>query len=77
MKLIRNRHPETDFKFINLGIAGHRAESLRARWQTDCIAHQLEVVSILIGVNDTWHRTADINWMPHAYFLGMLSVLSD
>ncbi len=67
-ELIRNRHPGTDFEFINLGISGNRAENLRDRWQEDCIAHQPDLVSILIGVNDTWHRSGDKNWMPHDYF---------
>ncbi len=30
-EFIANRHPGTDFEFINLGISGHRAEDLRAR----------------------------------------------
>ncbi|MBQ4353832.1 MAG: SGNH/GDSL hydrolase family protein [Clostridia bacterium] len=67
-ELIRNRHPGTDFEFINLGISGNRAENLRDRWQADCIDLQPDVVSILIGVNDTWHRAGDKNWMPHDYF---------
>lgn len=27
-----------------------------------------DVISILIGINDTWHRAAEKNWMPHEYF---------
>lgn len=72
-ELIKNRHPGTDFEFINLGISGDRAESLRARWENDCIKYQPDVVSILIGINDTWHRSGwngigEKNWMPHEYF---------
>jgi lysophospholipase L1-like esterase len=67
-ELIANRHPGTDFEFINLGISGNRAESLRDRWQKDCVDVQPDLVSILIGVNDTWHRAGDRNWMPHEYF---------
>lgn len=67
-ELIKNRHPGTDFEFINLGVGGDRAESLRARWDEECIKHQPDVVSILIGINDTWHRSAEKNWMPHEYF---------
>ncbi len=65
---IKNRHPETEFEFINLGISGHRAENLRDRWASDCTDLKPDVVSILIGVNDTWHRAAEKNWMPHEYF---------
>ncbi len=66
--LIANRHPGTDFEFINLGISGNRAENLRERWQADCIDHQPDLVSILIGVNDTWHFSEKEAWMPNEYF---------
>ena len=66
--IIKHRHPGTDFEFINLGISGNRTENLRERWQQDCIDIQPDLVSILIGVNDTWHRAAEKNWMPHEYF---------
>ncbi|MBR4960725.1 MAG: SGNH/GDSL hydrolase family protein [Clostridia bacterium] len=65
---IAARHPDVDFTFYDLGISGNRAENLRDRWQADCIAYDPDFVSILIGVNDTWHRAAEQNWMPHEYF---------
>lgn len=67
-ELIKARHPATEFEFLDLGIGGNRAENLRDRWTADCIDYQPDVVSILIGVNDTWHRAGDRNWMPHEYF---------
>ena len=67
-ELITADHPKTDFEFINLGISGNKAEDLRARWQADCIDHQPDVVSILIGVNDTWHHAESGNWMSHDHF---------
>lgn len=67
-ELIEKRHPFDFIEYINLGISGDRAESLRARWQADCVDVQPDVVSILIGINDTWHRAAEKNWMPHEYF---------
>ena len=65
---IAARHPDVDFTFYALGISGNRAENLRDRWQADCIAYDPDFVSILIGVNDTWHRAAEENWMPREYF---------
>ncbi len=44
------------FAFLNRGISGNRAKDLRARWQVDCLALRPDVVSILIGINDTWRR---------------------
>ncbi len=67
-ELIKNRHPGTEFEFINLGISGHKTENLRARWDTDCIAVQPDLVSILIGINDTWHHAGKRDWIPHDVF---------
>ncbi len=57
---VREAHPQTELEFINLGISGNRTCDLVARWQTDCIDLQPDLVSILIGVNDTW-RAFDRN----------------
>lgn len=65
---IRYRHPGTDFEFINLGISGNQTKDLRARWQADCIDLQPDVVSILIGVNDTWHHAGDRSWLTAEYY---------
>jgi Lysophospholipase L1 and related esterases len=65
---LRKTFPQLDFEFINTGISGDRAESLLARWNEDTIALEPDVISILIGVNDTWHRDADGNWMTEEYF---------
>jgi len=42
--------------FINTGISGDRVRDLRARWNKDCLDHSPDIVSIMIGVNDTWRR---------------------
>jgi lysophospholipase L1-like esterase len=65
---IKAAYPDADIEFIDLGISGNRAENLRDRWTEDAIAHQPDVISILIGVNDTWHRAAYKDWMPQEYF---------
>ena len=54
--LIREAHPDTDFEFINLGISGNRTDQLFDRLYKDAIALQPDVISILIGINDIWHR---------------------
>ncbi len=76
--MIQARHPDTEFEFIDLGISGNRVENLRERWQTDCIDILPDVVSILIGVNDTWHRADARNWIPHEEFEAIYrSLLTD
>ncbi len=49
-------YPEKKVNFINRGISGNRVKDLQARWQEDCIDVKPDVVSILIGINDTWRR---------------------
>lgn len=49
-------NPELDIEFINLGISGNRTGQLFDRLYPDCIELQSDVVSILIGINDVWHR---------------------
>jgi acyl-CoA thioesterase I len=49
-------YPELGLTFLNRGISGNRVVDLEKRWDTDCIALSPDVLSILIGVNDTWRR---------------------
>lgn len=65
---IKNRHPDTEFEFINLGISGNKVEDLVNRWQTDCIDLQPDIVSILIGINDVWHRADGRKWLDNGIF---------
>ena len=57
---ISSSHPETEFEFINLGISGNRTDQLFDRLYPDAIALQPDVISILIGINDIWHRRSNI-----------------
>ncbi len=54
-RLLRD-HPRHGLLLWNRGISGNRVPDLLARWQTDCLALQPDLVSILIGVNDLWHK---------------------
>ncbi len=47
------------YNFINRGISGNRVVDLYARWKIDALNLRPDVISILIGVNDTWHEQ---NW---------------
>ena len=49
-------HPDVAFDFINLGISGNRTCQLFDRLYKDGIELQPDVISILIGINDVWHR---------------------
>ncbi|MBR6784618.1 MAG: SGNH/GDSL hydrolase family protein [Clostridia bacterium] len=67
-ELIKAAHPETDFEFINLGISGNQTKDLVDRLQSDFIDIQPDLVSIHIGINDTWHRAAERNWLGNDVF---------
>lgn len=47
---------DIEWNFINRGISGNRIVDLYARWKADCINLAPDILSILIGVNDTWHH---------------------
>ena len=46
-------HPEKQFHFLNRGISGNRITHLAERWQTDTLDLKPNVLSILVGINDT------------------------
>jgi lysophospholipase L1-like esterase len=48
--------PADDLTVLNRGISGHKVPQLAARWEKDCIELKPDVLSILIGVNDIWHK---------------------
>ena len=43
-------------KIINVGTSGHRLVDLEERWERDVLAHNPTLVSVNIGINDTWRR---------------------
>ncbi|WP_114855367.1 SGNH/GDSL hydrolase family protein [Brachybacterium sp. YJGR34] len=60
---------------LNRGIGGDKAAHLRERFEADCLEPSPDVVTIYVGVNDSWHRftrgelvtdesfEADYRWM--------------
>lgn len=49
-------NPSHRVRFINRGVSGARTVELVSRWDTDCLAHKPDVVSVMIGINDVWRR---------------------
>ncbi len=54
--MLDDAFPDVTFEFINLGISGNRTEHLVERLESDFVAMQPDIVSILIGINDVWHH---------------------
>ena len=55
-RLIAEAFPDTEFEFINQGISGNRTCQLFDRLYPDAIAFEPDIISVLIGINDIWHR---------------------
>jgi lysophospholipase L1-like esterase len=57
--LLLARNPALNLKIVNTGISGDTVIDLKDRWQRDCIAHQPNVLSVLVGINDVWRRAME------------------
>ena len=53
-------HPDMDYQFYNRGISGNTVVDLAQRWQTDTLDLKPDVLSILVGVNDSTYWL--FNW---------------
>ncbi len=45
-----------NIQIYNRGISGNKVPELQNRWKEDCIDLKPNILSILIGVNDYWHK---------------------
>jgi acyl-CoA thioesterase I len=54
VRVVAERLP--DRRIINAGIGGNRAVDLRDRWHIDVVEQRPEVLSVFVGINDTWRR---------------------
>ncbi len=49
-------YAELNLKIYNKGISGNKVYQLAERWDKDCLDLKPDVLSIMIGVNDFWHK---------------------
>ena len=54
VRIIAARLPKR--QVINVGISGNRVIDLRDRWHIDVVEQKPEILSVYIGINDTWRR---------------------
>ncbi|GAX59725.1 lysophospholipase L1 and related esterase [Candidatus Scalindua japonica] len=52
-RTLSDRYSQCSIRFINQGISGDKIRDLNIRWERDCIDIKPDLLSILIGVNDT------------------------
>lgn len=43
-------------RVLNRGVSGDRVADLRARWQRDTLDLAPDLLSVMVGINDTWRR---------------------
>ena len=53
---IYGTRPKQDWRIINRGLSGNRVVDLYARWKADALNLRPDILSILVGVNDTSHE---------------------
>ena len=49
-------YASSNLKIYNKGISGNKVYQLAERWDNDCLNLKPDILSILIGVNDYWHK---------------------
>lgn len=53
--MLRN-YADKNIQIYNRGISGNKVPQLQDRWEKDCLSISPSILSILIGVNDYWHK---------------------
>lgn len=55
MDQLLEEFPGHDLQFFNRGVSGDRVQDLARRWPQDTLRLAPDLISVLIGVNDTWN----------------------
>ena len=74
-EILVSNHPEIEFEFINFGISGNRTDQLFDRLYEDALQFQPDIISILIGINDIWHRKSNIFTTDEQFALNYRTIL--
>lgn len=64
-----------EYTFVNKGISGNRIVDLYGRIKRDILNIKPDIMSILIGVNDTWHEFMYQNGVDSEKFFKIYSML--
>ncbi|WP_084332343.1 SGNH/GDSL hydrolase family protein [Runella limosa] len=70
---------ERGLSFVNRGISGNTINDLKERWTTDVYAHQPEVLTVLVGINDfhKYVKTSDDLHSPANYESTFRTLMKD
>jgi len=74
--VLLNKYEALSLKIYNKGISGNKVFQLAERWDVDCLDLKPDVLSILIGVNDIWHKlTGNYNGTVDIYRKDYITLL--
>lgn len=67
---------DLNLKIYNKGISGNKVFQLAERWDKDCLEIKPDILSILIGVNDIWHKlNGNYDGTPEIYRKDYITLL--
>lgn len=67
-ELLRETYLDKSFEFINKGIGGHQTKDLLARWQEEAVDLAPDIMTLLVGINDTWHHAEKGDFISNELF---------
>ena len=68
---------EDGLRVYNRGISGNKVPDLEARWEADALNIRPDILSILIGVNDIWHKLGgSYNGTVESYEKGLAALIA-
>ena len=74
--VLLNKFEALSLRIYNKGISGNKVFQLAERWDRDCLDLKPDVLSILIGVNDIWHKlTGNYNGTVDIYRKDYIALL--
>lgn len=53
---LQTRFPEKRLTVLNRGVGGDTLSDMKDRWEEDCLMINPDIVTVLIGINDTWRN---------------------
>lgn len=69
-------HASLGLNIFNRGISGNKVPDLADRWEKDCLDLKPSLLSILIGVNDIWHKlNGKYDGTPETYRDGFMALI--
>lgn len=56
---LQTHFPEKRLTVLNRGVGGDRLIDVKNRWEEDCLIINPDIVTLMIGINDTWTNQND------------------